>query len=214
MNRFITLSAFFCIICLVHLTSCGQPNTKQQVEPLSLSSCDTITLGGGCFWCIEAVFERMKGVASVESGYAGGKLPRPTYEQVCTGRTGYTEVVQLVYDTTKVKLPTILSAFFTVHDPTTLNRQGADVGPQYRSVIFYHNESQENLARNIIKELDLSKAYDAKIVTAVEPIVNYFSAENYHQDYYENNQSVPYCQFVVQPKVEKFEKVFKSYLKN
>jgi methionine-S-sulfoxide reductase len=213
-NRFFSLLTIICTVCAVHLTSCGQRQLNQkQIQPVNIAASDTITLGGGCFWCIEAVFERMKGVSLVESGYAGGKLPKPSYEQVCTGRTGYTEVVQLVFDTTKVNLATILQAFFTVHDPTTLNRQGADVGPQYRSVIFYHSAMQQQLSKKIIAELDASKAYDNKIVTAVEPVINYFSAEGYHQDYYDNNSSAPYCQFVVQPKVEKFEKVFKAYLK-
>jgi methionine-S-sulfoxide reductase len=196
------------------LISCGQPMTK-KFDKVSIDSktADTITVGGGCFWCIEAVFERMNGVLKVESGYAGGKLPQPTYEQVCTGRTGYTEVVRLVYEPSVVALSTILQAFFTVHDPTTLNKQGADVGPQYRSVIFYHTAQQEKLAREIIESLEKEKAYSAKIVTAVEPESNYFSAEQYHQNYFDTNPDVPYCQFVVQPKVDKFEKVFKAYLK-
>jgi methionine-S-sulfoxide reductase len=196
------------------LISCGQPMAK-KFDKVSIDSktADTITLGGGCFWCIEAVFERMNGVLKVESGYAGGKLPQPTYEQVCTGRTGYTEVVRLVYEPSVVQLSTILQAFFTVHDPTTLNKQGADVGPQYRSVIFYHTAQQEKLAREIIESLEKEKAYSAKIVTAVEPESNYFSAEEYHQNYFDTNPDVPYCQFVVQPKVDKFEKVFKAYLK-
>lgn len=187
----------------------------KKFDKVSIDSktADTITLGGGCFWCIEAVFERMNGVLKVESGYAGGKLPQPTYEQVCTGRTGYTEVVRLVYEPSVVQLSTILQAFFTVHDPTTLNKQGADVGPQYRSVIFYHTAQQEKLAREIIESLEKEKAYSAKIVTAVEPESNYFSAEEYHQNYFDTNPDVPYCQFVVQPKVDKFEKVFKAYLK-
>lgn len=207
-------SAFLFSWLFFSLFSCGQPMAKKFDEvSIDSKTADTITLGGGCFWCIEAVFERMNGVLKVESGYAGGKLPQPTYEQVCTGRTGYTEVVRLVYEPSVVQLSTILQAFFTVHDPTTLNKQGADVGPQYRSVIFYHTAQQEKLAREIIESLEKEKAYSAKIVTAVEPESNYFSAEQYHQNYFDTNPDVPYCQFVVQPKVDKFEKVFKAYLK-
>ncbi|OXA72307.1 peptide-methionine (S)-S-oxide reductase MsrA [Flavobacterium columnare] len=179
--------------------------TKSQIE--------TITLGGGCFWCIEAVFDNLDGVISAESGYSGGNILNPTYEEVSTGETGFAEVVQIKYDTTKTNLDEIFKIFFTVHDPTTLNRQGADVGSQYRSVIFYTNEKQKNTAKDLITALEKSKAYRSKILTTLEPFKGFTKAENYHQNYYENNKSKSYCQYVIQPKLEKFEKVFKERLK-
>ncbi|MFK7050718.1 MULTISPECIES: peptide-methionine (S)-S-oxide reductase MsrA [Flavobacterium] len=174
---------------------------------------ETITLGGGCFWCIEAVFDNLDGVISAESGYSGGTILNPTYQEVSTGETGFAEVVQVKYDTTKTNLDEIFKIFFTVHDPTTLNRQGADVGSQYRSVIFYANENQKNKAKDLLAALEKSKAYRAKIVTTLEPFKGFTKAENYHQNYYENNKTKSYCQYVIQPKLEKFEKVFKERLK-
>lgn len=174
---------------------------------------ETITLGGGCFWCVEAVYENLDGVTSVVSGYSGGKIANPTYEEVSTGSTGFAESVQITYDPSKTNLIEILEVFFTVHDPTTVNRQGADRGSQYRSVIFYKNEKEQKIAQEIIKQLNISKAYEAPVVTTLEPFKAFYKAESYHQNYYQNNKTQGYCQMVIQPKLEKFEKVFKDRLK-
>ncbi|QDW23140.1 peptide-methionine (S)-S-oxide reductase MsrA [Flavobacterium sp. KBS0721] len=172
-----------------------------------------MTLGGGCYWCVEAVYENLDGVKSVVSGFSGGKVANPTYEDVCTGTTGHAEVVQVTYDKTKTDINEIFQVFFTVHDPTTLNRQGADVGTQYRSVIFYKTEEQKKAAQSIIAELNKAKVYNSPIVTKVEPFKVFYKAEDYHQNYYANNKNQPYCKMVIQPKIEKFEKVFKDKLK-
>jgi peptide methionine sulfoxide reductase msrA/msrB len=174
---------------------------------------ETIVLGGGCYWCVEAVYENLQGVKSVASGFAGGTVENPSYEQVCSGRTGAAEVVEITYDKTITNLDEIFQVFFTVHDPTTLNRQGADVGTQYRSVIFYKNDEQKKAAESIIAELTKQNVYSYKIVTTLEPFKKFYEAEEYHQNYYENNKNQPYCQMVIQPKIEKFEKVFKDRLK-
>jgi methionine-S-sulfoxide reductase len=184
-----------------------------KAEKASSNNLETITLAGGCYWCVEAVYEKLDGVKSVVSGFAGGKNANPTYEEVCTGKTGHAEVVQITYDTTKTNLDEIFQVFFTVHDPTTLNRQGADVGTQYRSVIFYANEEQKNAAHSIIDQLNSEKVYSNPIVTTLEPLTQFYKAEDYHQNYYQNNKNQPYCEMVIQPKIEKFEKVFKDRLK-
>jgi peptide methionine sulfoxide reductase msrA/msrB len=174
---------------------------------------ETIVLGGGCYWCVEAVYENLQGVEKVVSGFAGGKVENPSYGEVCSGRTGAAEVVQITYDKTKTDLDEIFKVFFTVHDPTTLNRQGADVGTQYRSVIFYKNEEQKKAAESIIAELNNAKVYSSKIVTTLEPFKAFYKAEDYHQNYYQKNKNQPYCEMVIQPKIEKFEKIFKDRLK-
>lgn len=179
----------------------------------SNSKIATITLGGGCYWCVEAVYENLKGVQSVVSGYAGGHTENPTYEEVCSGTTGHAEVVQITYDKTQTNLDEIFKVFFTVHDPTTLNRQGADVGTQYRSVIFYKNEQEKKEAQHIITALTNDRVYDSPVVTTIEPLTQFYKAEDYHQGYYEKNKNQPYCKMVIQPKIEKFEKLFKSRLK-
>lgn len=171
------------------------------------------TLGAGCFWCVEAVFDQLEGVISVESGYMGGATKNPTYKEVCTGETGHAEVAQITYDADVVSFGDILSVFWTVHDPTSLNKQGGDVGAQYRSVVFYHSESQEHIAQEQIKIIDAEKLYDKAIVTEISAAETFYVAENYHQEYYENNKNESYCQFVVRPKVEKFQKMFKDQLK-
>ncbi len=171
------------------------------------------TFGGGCFWCTEAVFERLNGVIKVESGYSGGTVPNPTYDAVCTGNTGHAEVIQITYDQSIISYEELLHVFFKTHDPTTLNRQGADVGTQYRSVIFYHDEEQKNIAENIKHELDSAKIWDDPIVTEISKFEKFYKAEDYHQNYYDNNSNQPYCSFVITPKLEKFEKVFKDKLK-
>ncbi len=172
------------------------------------------TFGAGCFWCVEAIYQQLDGVEKVESGYAGGKNANPTYKEVCTGETGHAEVIQITYDPAKLTFLQLLEIFFKVHDPTTLNRQGADEGTQYRSSVFYHNDEQKQITENVIKELDAAGAYNNKIVTQLEPFTEFFVAEDYHQNYFnENGDKNPYCQMVVRPKVEKFQKVFKEKLK-
>ena len=174
---------------------------------------DTITLGGGCYWCVEAVYKMLDGVLSVESGFSGGNVVNPTYREVCMGTTGHAESVQIIYDNSKTSLEEILKVFFTVHDPTTLNRQGADEGEQYRSVIFYRNNNQYKIARSIIDELNKNKVYDNPVVTQLNLFTAFYKAEDDHQDYYNKNKSKPYCKMVIQPKIEKFEKLFKNRLK-
>jgi len=170
-------------------------------------------LGGGCFWCVEAAFLQLEGVEAVRSGYMGGKRPNPTYEQVCTGVTGHVEVAEITFDPAKISYRDLLEVFFTAHDPTTLNRQGNDVGEQYRSVIFYLNEEQKKIAEDVIAEWTREKAFDKPIVTAVEPAQTFYVAENYHQNYYANNPYQPYCMFAVAPKVKKVRQKFASRVK-
>jgi peptide-methionine (S)-S-oxide reductase len=174
---------------------------------------ETATLGGGCFWCLEAIYKELKGVLSVESGYGGGHVQNPTYKQVCTGNTGHAEVVQIQYNPTIITFKDLLNVFFTIHDPTTLNRQGADIGSQYRSVIFYHNETQRKIAESSIKELEQKNLWENPIVTEISPFQMFFRAEDYHQDYYLNNANQPYCQVVIAPKISKFRKKFLEQLR-
>jgi peptide-methionine (S)-S-oxide reductase len=171
------------------------------------------TFAGGCFWCTEAVYAQIKGVQSVTSGYIGGKNPNPTYQQVCTGQTGHAEAVEIEYDPQQVPYEKLLEVFFSTHDPTTKNRQGADVGTQYRSGVFYHDDAQKKTAEEVIAKLDAAKVFPNKIVTEVTPASTFYPAEKYHQDYFANNPLQPYCQAVVSPKVEKVRKVFKDLLK-
>ncbi|MEW6735087.1 MAG: peptide-methionine (S)-S-oxide reductase MsrA [Acidobacteriota bacterium] len=171
------------------------------------------TLGGGCFWCIEAVFEELNGVESVESGYSGGSVENPSYQQVCNGNTGHAEVVQIIFDPQIVSYKEILGVFFTVHDPTTLNRQGADVGTQYRSAIFYHNDEQKSIAAEVIKEIEGEQIWDGRIVTELSPFNTFYRAEDYHQEYYKYNENQPYCRMVITPKVRKFREHFRDKLK-
>lgn len=198
-----------CMLFTVTLFSQNNTKTKKMTQ----SNFETITLGGGCYWCVEAVYENLKGVKSVVSGFSGGKTADPSYEEVCSGTTGHAEVVQITFDKNVTSLDEIFKVFFTVHDPTTLNRQGADKGTQYRSVIFYNDEEQKKEAQSIIAALKNAKVYENPIVTTLEPFTKFYKAEDYHQNYYANNKSQPYCQMVIQPKIEKFEKVFKDKLK-
>jgi peptide-methionine (S)-S-oxide reductase len=168
---------------------------------------ETATLGGGCFWCLEAVYEELRGVHGAESGYAGGNGPT-TYKEVCTGETGHAEVVRITFDPEVISFEELLAVFFTIHDPTTLNRQGGDVGTQYRSVIFHESESQKQIARAVMDELARDKVYDKPVVTQLEPLDRFFKAEEYHQDYYRNNSSQGYCRMVINPKLDKFRKKF------
>ena len=180
----------------------------------SMDKVDTATLATGCFWCTEAIFEQLNGVLSVTSGYSGGNVENPTYKEVCSGETGHAECVQVVYEPQKISFDELLEVFFQVHDPTSLNKQGADEGTQYRSAIFYHNEAQKEKAEYYINELNKSGAYDKPIVTEVAPFNTFYVAENYHQEYYQNNQNTnPYCSIVIRPKLEKFQKVFADKLK-
>ncbi|HVG19588.1 MAG TPA: peptide-methionine (S)-S-oxide reductase MsrA [Blastocatellia bacterium] len=171
------------------------------------------TLAGGCFWCLEAVFKDLRGVEKVESGYCGGSLPNPTYYQVCEGTTGHAEAVQITFDPQAVSFQELLEVFFTIHDPTTLNRQGADVGAQYRSAIFYHSPEQKAQAEQVIAQLNAAKIWDAPLVTEVAPLTEFYKAEDYHQQYYEQNQNQPYCRAVIAPKVAKFRKHYIAKLK-
>ena len=174
---------------------------------------ETATLAGGCFWCLEAVFGDLRGVERVESGYAGGHSSNPTYQQVCSGTTGHAEVVQITFDPQVVSFKELLEVFFTIHDPTTLNRQGADVGTQYRSAIFYHTPEQKRIAEETINELNEAHIWDAEIVTKVEPLAEFYIAEDYHQEYFQRNPYQPYCQMVVAPKVAKFRQHYLQKLK-
>lgn len=183
---------------------------KQSGNSMSDANLQKATFGGGCFWCTEAVFERVKGVHDVVSGYAGGHVENPTYRQVTTGDTGHAEVIQVTYDPNEVNYEDLLEIFFRTHNPTTLNRQGADVGPQYRSIILPSNEEQREIAASVKSELDNAGIWDDPIVTEIQPLDTFYVAEDYHQDYYENNSNQMYCQVVIVPKLEKFEKLFKD----
>jgi peptide-methionine (S)-S-oxide reductase len=181
-------------------------NQEQQTTEIA-------TLAGGCFWCLEAVYDQLKGVEHVESGYAGGHVRNPSYRQVCNGDTGHAEVVQLTFDPQVISFKELLEVFFTIHDPTTLNRQGADVGTQYRSAIFYHSPEQQATAKQVIEDLDAAKVWGAPIVTEVVPFQIFYEAEDYHQEYFERNGQQPYCRAVVAPKVAKFRKYYFEKLK-
>ncbi|HBY93497.1 MAG: peptide-methionine (S)-S-oxide reductase MsrA [Ardenticatenaceae bacterium] len=171
------------------------------------------TLAGGCFWCLEAVFDELRGVERVESGYSGGSVPHPSYRQVCTGNTGHAEVVQVTFDPQEISFKALLEVFFTIHDPTTLNRQGADVGTQYRSAIFYHTPEQKAVAEQVIAELDAAHARGSPIVTEVTPFTAFYPAEEYHQEYFTRNRDQPYCRVVIEPKVAKFRNQYLAKLK-
>lgn len=202
----------------IYYTSCSQnlnnnPSDIKIQSNKNLQNMETATFGAGCFWCVEAIFQQLKGVEEVKSGYMGGKIKNPTYKEVCSGLTGHAEVIQLKYDSSIISYKDLLEVFFQTHDPTTLNRQGADVGTQYRSVIFYHNEHQKELAERIKNELNAQKVFDNPIVTEISPATEFYVAEDYHQNYFNNNQYEPYCTYVIKPKMEKFKKVFSDKLK-
>jgi|SRR5690554_249396 len=209
------------LACIVFLLSgiffcCKETKSiNKESEKLEMNNpnIEKATFGGGCFWCTEAIFERVEGVTGVVSGYAGGHKKNPTYKEVCEGTTGHAEVVQVSYDPSIISYDEILEIFFKTHDPTTLNRQGADVGTQYRSIILYHNDEQKEKAEYYKSELDKSGAWDNPIVSEIKPLEEFYVAEDYHQDYYEKNPNQGYCAFVIGPKLDKFEKVFKNKLK-
>lgn len=195
----------------------NQPPSFSSKEPARMNAStkhEVATLGGGCFWCVEAVFELVDGVLSVESGYTGGSVKDPTYKQVCEGTTGHAEVCRVTFDPAVISYADILQIFFAAHDPTTLNRQGNDVGTQYRSVIYTHSQQQDSTSRQYIRQLTESKTWPDPIVTEISPASVFYKAEDYHQNYYEQNGSQPYCAFVVRPKVEKFKKQFKDKLRS
>lgn len=198
-------------------TACSQTESVKQkpktMETTTSTGIDTATFGAGCFWCVEAVFQRLDGVIKVSSGYSGGKIKNPTYREVCSGLTDHAEVCQITYDKSKISFKDLLEVFWKTHDPTTLNRQGADAGTQYRSVIFYHNTEQKDLAEKYKAELNKSGAFNNPIVTEISPFTAFYVAEDYHQNYFNLNGKEPYCQYVIQPKVDKFEKVFKDKMK-
>jgi peptide-methionine (S)-S-oxide reductase len=215
MKTFRFFSALVSILLLN--VSCGQAKTQTKnmnEEMISAGTkTDTATFGTGCFWCTEAIFQELKGVLKVTSGYSGGNIANPSYEDVCTGTTGHAECLQVIYDPSVISFDELLEVFWEAHDPTTLNRQGNDAGTQYRSVIFYHSPEQKEKAQHYKAELNKNGAYPNPIVTEITPFSHFYAAENYHQDYYRTHGSAPYCYLVIRPKVEKFEKVFKAKLK-
>ncbi|HET7777999.1 MAG TPA: peptide-methionine (S)-S-oxide reductase MsrA [Rudaea sp.] len=205
LTRFLLLAGL-----LLAITALEVAATESGAKP---GRTETLTLGGGCFWCLEAVFSELKGVSKVESGYAGGHVPNPTYTQVSDGETGHAEVVQITFDPDIVSRDTVLRAFFTIHDPTTLNRQGNDIGEQYRSIAFYTNAEQKAAIEKSIQDTAASHEWNGTIVTQVVPLTKFYKAENYHQEYFKLHGSAPYCQLVIAPKVAKFRKLFHDQLK-
>lgn len=185
----------------------------ENTNKMKTDNYETATLGAGCFWCVEAIFSKLKGVEKVQSGYSGGKIPNPTYREVCSGLTGHAEVVQVTFNPNEISYAKILEVFFKTHNPTMLNRQGADVGTQYRSAIFYHTNEQKRIAHEVKSMLDDAGLWSDPIVTEVTPYTNFYRAEEQHQNYLDNNRKQPYCQMVILPKIEKFEKLFQEYLK-
>lgn len=207
-----TITFLFLIILI---QSCyTESNSRISTKDDNMTSInDTLVLGGGCFWCTEAVFQNLKGVGKVESGYTGGKIPNPTYKQITTGTTGHAESIRIYFDNSIIGMSDLLDIFFATHDPTTLNRQGADVGTQYRSAIFYKDENQKKIASEKIAQLEKESVFDRPIVTEISPLQDFYIAEDYHQNYYNNNSHQPYCSFVITPKLQKLEKLFKEKLK-
>ena len=206
------------LFVLALFAACDDPSPKESSvkkspPPPPTSSSRLATFGGGCFWCVEALFERVAGVETVASGYSGGAVMNPTYEQVCGGRTGHAEVIQVRYDSSKVPYETLLEIFWKTHDPTTLNQQGNDHGTQYRSVVFFHDAEQQRIALEVKGALEKAKAFDRPIVTQIVPFEKFWKAEDYHQSYFESNPDNRYCQAVIPPKLAKLEKVFKDRLK-
>jgi peptide-methionine (S)-S-oxide reductase len=213
---------FVAVFCGSSLISCAQQKEKTKktmdvnqptTSKLETSNFETATFGAGCYWCVEAQFQMLDGVVKVESGFSGGHVKNPAYREVCEGTTGHAEVVQVTYDKTKLTFDDMLQAFWQSHDPTQLNRQGNDVGTQYRSVIFYHDAGQQKIAEAYKKKLNDEKVYDNPVVTEISPYTVFYKADEYHQNYFNQNGDQPYCSYVILPKVEKFRKVFESKLK-
>lgn len=195
-------------------TEAQNQSTQMEIQTINMENLEKATLGAGCFWCVEAVFEELKGVQKVEAGYAGGDVENPTYKQVSSGTTGHAEVTRIIFDPEIISYEQLLEVFWHTHNPTTPNRQGYDVGPQYRSVIFYHNDEQKKTAEESLARTDKSDLWEDPIVTEVKALSNYSTAENYHQNYYKNNPNAGYCQVVIAPKLKKFRKEFPHLLKN
>jgi peptide-methionine (S)-S-oxide reductase len=215
------MRTYFSLLFLaLTFAACGQQDKPKKTTTMNTTKIpagvktDTATFGEGCFWCTEAFFQRLEGVYEVVSGYGGGFVENPTYEQVCDKNTGHVEIARIVFDPAKISYDELLEVFWKTHDPTTLDRQGNDVGPQYKSVIYYHNDEQKKKAEQYKAALDKSGSWDKPIVTTIEAFRNFYPAENYHQNYYNDNQNQGYCRFVIAPKLEKFEKVFKAKLKH
>ncbi|GAB4125780.1 MAG: peptide-methionine (S)-S-oxide reductase MsrA [Raineya sp.] len=206
------------LFCSITVSACGQKTKEKKQKKIenmtNSSNLEVVTLGAGCFWCVEAVFQQIEGVTKVESGYSGGHKENPTYKEVCSETTGHAEVCQITFDKSKVSFQEILEVFFGTHDPTTLNRQGNDVGTQYRSAIFYHTPEQKAIAEKVISTLNAEKVFSRPIVTEVTAFSKFYKAEDYHQNYYNNNSGQGYCVFVIRPKLEKLKKVFQDKLKH
>lgn len=217
MNFKLKYSIAVTLFTAIFFTACAQkPAAKQSAimdNTTNSGTIDTATFGAGCFWCVEAVFQQMDGVIKVESGYSGGHVKNPSYREVCNGTTGHAEVCQITYDKSKVGFKDLLEVFWKTHDPTTLNQQGNDHGTQYRSAVFYHTDEQKQLAEKYKAELNKSGAWENPVVTEIAAYSTFYKAEDYHQNYFNQNGSEPYCRFVIQPKVEKFQKVFKDKMK-
>src|SRR6476469_3372397 len=202
------------VISIFSLNSCAESKNPNSYMPenIQYNKLDTATFGAGCFWCVEAVFQRLKGVEKVVSGYTGGHIDNPTYEEVCSKTSGHVEVAQIYYDPTQISFDELLEVFWKTHDPTTVDQQGNDVGPQYRSVVFYNSKEQKEKAEYYKTKLQQSGAWSKPIVTTIEPLKKFYPAEDYHQNYYNQNSEQMYCRYVIQPKIDKFEKVFKDKL--
>lgn len=201
------------LLFLLTFGAYSKPNIAEPMNDRNEGPLEIVTLGAGCFWCVEAVFQSLKGVEKVISGYSGGHVENPTYRQVCLGTTGHAEVCQIHFNPDVISFDDLLEVFWSTHDPTTLNRQGNDVGPQYRSAVFYHTKEQKEIAESYKKKLDKSGAFPRPIVTEISPFETFYIAEDYHQEYYDLNRDQPYCTYVIQPKMEKFKKVFSEKLK-
>ena len=219
--KFLRSGLMPCFLVSISLVSCSQTTSDEQMKPLNkekseknMNTLELVTLAGGCFWCVEAIYQDVIGIEKVVSGYMGGATKNPTYKDICTGRTGHAEVVQISYDPSQISYEEILNIFWHTHNPTTLNRQGNDVGTQYRSAIFYHNAKQKELAERSKKEINQTDLWANPIVTEIAKASTFYSAEAYHQDYFKTNPNQGYCQAVIEPKVAKFRKNFKDKLKN
>ncbi len=210
---FLVCNALLFSNCALEKYSKKIPENQNLISITKTTNMDTATFGAGCFWCIEAQFSLLNGILTVKSGFEGGQIKNPSYKEVCSGTTGHAEVVEIIYDPSKISYDELLAAFWLTHDPTQLNRQGNDIGTQYRSVIFYHNHKQKELAEKYKKELNTSNAWELPVITEISPATTFYKAEDCHQNYYNENGKQPYCQFIIQPKVEKFKKVFAAKMK-
>lgn len=213
MNARYTILLIISLIFIFAFSFFDNTTPKKETKMIEENNIELATFGSGCFWCTEAIFEQLKGVKSVVSGYSGGEGENPTYKEICGGKTGHAEVTQISFDPNIISFTELLEVFWKTHDPTTLNRQGADIGTQYRSVVFYHNEEQEKLAKEYKSKLNAANIFNTAIVTEITKFDKFYSAEDYHQDYYEQNKTQQYCSLVITPKLEKFKAVFKDKLK-